>query len=293
MRPHLLRRVLELAEKDPNVIFLTGDVGYGFTDPLRDRLGERFINCGVAEANMISVAAGLAGAGLTPFIYSIVPFVTLRCLEQIRNDLAYHRAPARILGMGAGFTYGAQGPSHHALEDLHVLAAIPGLAIVNCANRAELDFVFADLEALRAPLYFRIGKDRGPEGPTVEPIGRAYRVRSGTDVNIVASGHLLGEAIAATEILDAGGVSVNLISCPWLLPFPTGELRSRLVSAPIVSVVEAYAGNILETALVGGGRFRAVSVARDFSSRVGDAEFLRRAAGLDRLAIAAAARSIL
>jgi len=293
VRPLLLKKVEALAKRDSRIIFLAGDVGYGVTDGLRDSLKERFINAGVAEANMVSMAAGLGAAGLRPFLYSISPFLTLRCFEQIRNDLVYHRVPARLLGMGAGFTYGNQGPSHHALEDLHVMGSLPRLQVVNCANNDELSALFDRFENADEVVYFRTGKDTGPAHAEEAP-GLAYRVSAGTDLNLVGSGTILAETRAAAETLRSRGVSVNLISCPCPYPFPTAEMKRCLVEAPVLSVIEAYSGNPLEMGLATlSGCYRAVSVAREFTSRVGDPAYLKKAAGLGSEAIAAAAFSIL
>ena len=116
MRNRIIHLVEAAASRDDKVVFLTGDLGFSVVEPLMDALGERFINMGVAEANMMSVASALAAQGFKPFVYSIAPFVTLRCLEQIRNDIAYQKRAVRVIGAGAGYSYGTLGPSHHALR---------------------------------------------------------------------------------------------------------------------------------------------------------------------------------
>jgi len=301
MRNHIIKLVENHAVSDPNVIFLTGDLGFSVVEGLQAKCGERFINAGVAEANMISMAAGLGSTGFKPYLYSIVPFITMRCFEQIRNDLAYHKVPARIIGVGAGYAYGTLGPSHHALEDTHVISGIPHTTIVNSANVAELEYAFHLLRDSERVVYFRIGKDKGPEFTPAEPVSAAYRVRAGRDLNLVVSGHILGEAIAAVDTLEKENqLTVNLISCPLLHPYPKEKVDKLLISAPVVTLVEAYPGNVLEHGVMQSVLARSEALpylslhaTHEFSTVVGDAQYQRNLSGIDAARVTASIRAFL
>lgn len=298
-------RIIELIEADascdPSVVFLTGDLGFSVVEPLEAALGERFVNMGVAEANMISVAASLAAVGLRPFAYSITPFVTSRCFEQIRNDLCYQRRAARLVGVGAGFSYGALGPSHHGLEDAALMASLPDLVIVNPGNVAELDRCYAALRDDERPVYFRIARESGSQYavPLFSPERGAYEAREGADVTLVSSGVGVSECLRAADELARSGVEAAVVSVPILHPFPKDALAALLGRRPVVSVFEGYRGNPLSLGvmevLLEQGRARAFAdlvAPQKFPSLVGNTETLRRRSGLDAASIAAAARRL-
>ena len=143
MRNHLVGLIGEAARSQPDILFLTADLGFSVVEPLQESMGPRFINAGIAEANMITMAASLSFCGFQPYVYSITPFITARCYEQIRNDVCYHGAPVRLIGTAAGFSYGTLGPTHHALEDATIMATLPGMTVFSPATISELDRLFA------------------------------------------------------------------------------------------------------------------------------------------------------
>ena len=158
MRDAFAQEMTRLAGERMDVTLLSGDIGNRMFDRFKQAAPERFINCGIAEANMMSLAAGMALSGLRPVIYTITPFTTPRCLEQIRVGVAYHQAPVVIVGTGSGLSYAELGPTHHSLEDMAILRTLPGLNVVAPADSAEL--VAQLRQALDAPhpTYMRIGK---------------------------------------------------------------------------------------------------------------------------------------
>ena len=137
MRNAFIRGLTKLAESDERIVFLTGDLGYKLFDDFATRYPGRFLNAGVAEQNMVGVAAGLASEGFRPFVYSIATFATLRCLEQIRDDVCYNGLPVTIVGVGGGFSYGANGPTHHATEDLAIMRALPNMTVIAPGDPVE------------------------------------------------------------------------------------------------------------------------------------------------------------
>ena len=302
MRNRIIELIDQAAKADPKLLFLTGDLGFSVVEPLQEHMGERFINMGISEANMMSVASSLAACGHKVFTYSIAPFVTARCFEQIRNDVCYQQRPIKIIGVGAGYSYGTMGPSHHALEDAHIMSALPDMVIGSPANKAELDRFFALTLSVAAPVYFRIPRESGSARsvPEFGLASGAYLVRRGQDVNLVASGVAVEEAAAAAILLETKGISANLISVPVLKPFPTETLNGLLVSGPVISIFEGYPANPLSVGVmqmlcgnINRHSFFDFSVPHGFSHQVGNTDHLRQIARLDGEGIAARVNDIL
>ncbi|HMV46813.1 MAG TPA: 1-deoxy-D-xylulose-5-phosphate synthase, partial [Blastocatellia bacterium] len=137
MRAAFTETIVELAERDPRILLLTGDLGYCALEPFAEKFPDRFFNCGVAEQNMVGVATGLAEAGYIPFVYSIATFASLRTYEFIRNGPILHHLPVRIVGVGGGFEYGTAGPTHYGLEDAGVMRLQPGLTVISPADHQQ------------------------------------------------------------------------------------------------------------------------------------------------------------
>ena len=176
MRNAFIRGLTALAERDDRVVFLTGDLGYKLFDNFAERFPGRFLNAGVAEQNMVGVAAGLALEGFRPFVYSIATFATLRCLEQIRDDVCYNGLAVTVVGVGGGFSYGANGPTHHATEDLAVMRALPNMTVVAPGDPVEAELAVAALPD--APSYLRLGRAGDPvvhQSPPEFSVGRRSR----------------------------------------------------------------------------------------------------------------------
>jgi transketolase len=295
MRNRIIELIRATSETDPSIVFLTGDLGYSVVEPLDAALGERFVNMGVAEANMISVASTMAATGLTPFAYSIAPFISARCLEQIRNDVAYHRRCVRMISVGSGFSYGTLGPSHHALEDASLLAQLPGMIVVNPCNTAELDRLYLLLMMEQSPAYLRIARENGPrfDADMTSLRSGAYEVKAGGDITLVASGVTVTESLVASELLARDGIDAAVVSVPVLAPFPTQALLGAIKTTAVISVFEGYPGNPLSVGTMSailehrrGGVFANLDAPMVFPSIVGNTAFLRRAAGLDAQSIA-------
>lgn len=302
MRDHLVKLIGAAAREREDMVFLTGDLGFSVVEPLQELLGSRFINAGISEANMVSMAASLGACGFEPYLYSITPFITARCYEQIRNDVCYHEARVRLIGIGAGFSYGTLGPSHHALEDATIMSTLPGMTVFSPGTLAELDQLFALSAAIPGPIYYRVGRENGPERETCDFTLERPVVTwtEGRAINIVASGSITGPAFKALELLQARGVDARLITVPVIAPFPAAALAAELAPAPTVVVFEGYEGNPLE-ASVGkllaempsqhAARFLNAGCA--FAKSVGGTDYQRRLFGLDAEAIAGAALEML
>jgi transketolase len=301
MRNRIVELIRLAALKDPKTVFMTGDIGYSVVEKARETLGERFINAGVAEANMATMAAAMAMTGLRVYIYSITPFVTLRCFEQIRNDICYQGRNVRIVGVGAGYSYGSLGPSHHALEDATILGTLPDMTVLCPAGCAELDALFAAYDRVNEPIYFRIGREKGPElsPPLLSVEAPAWVVRDGTSATALCSGAVVEKAHAAADALIADGVSLRVVSVPVMEPFPAAAVKPLLADGPVVTVCEAYEGNPLDVGVMrllleeGLARpFASVCLKKKFPKHVGNHDALREAGGLSAASIAGKVRNL-
>ena len=243
MRNAFAKQVTALAEQDERVVLLSGDIGNRLFDDFKTKCPSRFYNCGVAEANKVGVAAGLAMSGLRPVCYTITPFITYRCMEQIRIDVCYHNAPVVIVGTGAGLSYASLGSTHHSCEEMGMLRLLPGLTILAPADEME---VRAGLKsALRhpGPVYMRIGKKGEPVLHKTEPefvIGKAISVRPGTDVCLLSTGTMLAVALAAADILEAEKCSAAVFSVPTVKPLDTQLLEEVFARFKVVATLEEH-----------------------------------------------------
>jgi transketolase len=187
---------------NPDFVFLTGDLGFGALEPLQKVLGSRFINTGVAEQNMVGVAAGLAHEGMLPWVYSIAPFLYARAYEQIRNDIAMHRLPVVLVGNGGGYGYGAMGATHHALEDCALMATLSPMRVIVPAFQSDIPTITADLFHGESPAYLRLGRCEAPTSYDV-PLYRPWRkLIDGNGPVIVTIGPLAGGYLSRFLNLD-------------------------------------------------------------------------------------------
>jgi transketolase len=243
MRNAFAQQLTELAERDPRVVVLSGDIGNRLFDDLKARCPNRFFNCGVAEANMIGMAAGLALSGLRPVCYTIAPFITYRCLEQIRVDVCYHQAPVVIAGTGAGLAYASLGATHHSCEEMGMLRLLPGLAVVAPADAAEVRGALRAALRSPQPVYLRLGKKGEPVIHKTDPdfeIGKAITLREGTDICLLSAGTMLPVAIQAADLLEAQGHSTSVISFHTLKPLDEATLASAFSRCRLVVTLEEH-----------------------------------------------------
>jgi transketolase len=244
MRTSFIETLCELAAADERIWLLTGDLGYSVLEPFQRRFPERYVNVGVAEQNLTGVAAGAASCGRIVFTYSIANFPTLRCLEQIRNDVCYHELPVKVVAVGGGFSYGAQGYTHHGLEDLAVLRALPGMTVVAPADPHETRAATRAIAALPGPCYLRLGKAGEPlVHPTPPPfeLGKAIRAREGGDATLISTGGMLKFTLAAAERLAVGhGVQARVLSMHTLKPLDVEAVNAAARETGAIVTVEEH-----------------------------------------------------
>jgi transketolase len=300
VRDAFFDELLTLFRHDRRVVFLTGDLGYKLFDKLREHDPARVINCGIREAGMIGYAAGLAKTGLLPFVYSITPFVTLRCLEQIKIDLCYNQANVVVVGVGGGFAYGQNGPTHHGVDDIGVLSCLPGLTVWTPADPHEVRLCVRAAAVLDSPAYLRLGRNKEPRIYSslhgTPAIAEPALVREGSDGTIVACGFILHEVLKAADRLNHAGIHPAVVRITTLRPFPEEYIRQLSADGrPVMTVEEHVATGGLgqETARIiaetgRGNRFRMLAIPAVFPDACYDRDTLLERSGLDADAITAA-----
>lgn len=205
MRSTFVGELLEQAKKDERILLLTGDLGYGVVDTFQHELPDQFINFGINEQSMMGAAAGLAASGFKPFVYSIGNFPTYRCLEQIRNDVCHMNLDVCIVALGAGFSYGTAGYSHHLIEDISAMSSLPNISIYSPADILEVELLFPKILAESGPRYLRLGK--GGEGRITNNFQQVASGISTLDgskkLAVIATGNILSELILAVNEISA------------------------------------------------------------------------------------------
>jgi transketolase len=298
MRTTFIATLSELAEEDDRIWLVTGDLGYSVLEPFAARFPGRYVNVGVAEQNMTGVAAGLARCGKVPFTYSIANFPTLRCLEQIRNDVCYHEGNVKVVAVGGGYAYGAQGYTHHGVEDLGIMRMLPGMTVVAPGDPIETRLATRAIAATAGPCYLRLGKAKEPVVHDREPefrLGEAIVVRPGRDATLISTGGMLEESVAAAARLAAGGIDARVLSMHTIKPLDAGAvLRAARETGAVVTVEEHSVTGGLGSAVAevlaeagSPGRFRRFGMPDRLSHEVGKQESLRRRAGDLGAAVAA------
>lgn len=243
MRNAFADEITKIAQERDDVVLLSGDIGNRLFDKFKAGSPDRFYNCGVAEANMVGVAAGMASCGLRPVCYTIATFLTYRVIEQIRLDLGYHHQKVVLVGTGAGLSYASLGATHHSLEDMGMLRLIPGMAVLAPADVMELRPALRAALEFDGPVYIRIGKKGEPVVHADEPdfrIGRALRMREGARVWILSLGNMLSVAMEAAGCLGARGIDCGVASMGSLKPLDTGMLGEVFGTADVVATVEEH-----------------------------------------------------
>jgi transketolase len=296
VRNELCESLLRLA-KEPDFVFLTGDLGFQALEPLQQAAGERFINAGVAEQNMVSVGAGLARIGLHPWLYSIAPFLYARPYEQIRNDICLHDLPVKLIGNGGGYGYGVMGSTHHALEDYGALLCLPHLHAFVPAFGADVPIMIAHLARFAHPAYLRLGRCELPAGFVLPPYAPWRQLLNGRGpATLVIVGPLAGGILKAALDLPTDQqpnlwVLTELPVTPDTIPV---EFLKDLRRTDYLVVVEEHVaqggvGQMLAHCLLGMGQaphqLRHHCAQGYLSGRYGSQVFHRRECGLDAASV--------
>jgi transketolase len=293
MRTAFFNTLCELAQEQENITLVVGDLGFGVVEPFAKRFPSQYLNAGVAEQNMTGVAAGLALSGKTVFTYSIANFPTIRCLEQIRNDVCYHRANVKIVAVGGGFVYGSLGMTHHATEDLAIFRALPEIVVVAPGDPQETRLATRAIAEYPGPCYLRLGRAGEPQvhqQPVTFQLGKAIMVSDGKDLTLISTGGMLATAVRAAELLRMHGLSPRVLSMHTLKPLDHEAILAAARETQAIVTVEEHSitgglGSAVAEVLAEQSErhvcLKRIGLPPTFSSHVGSQEYLRAMYGLD------------
>jgi len=291
MRKSFFDKLVKHAIKDTNLYILTGDLGFRLFDEFRLNCPERFFDVGVAESNMIGIAAGLSLSNKNVYCYSIIPFLLMRAYEQIRLDIAYHNLNVKLIGAGGGFSYGLEGFTHFGIEDLSLMRSLPNMNVVVPADPEESK-ILADLSyEYPYPLYIRLGRTGEPlihsRRPNFE-IGKGIILSEGKDILIFSIGSMVYESIKAVEILKKYKISVTLINIHTLKPIDTELINDFSRSHKAVFTIEEHSiigglGSAVAEVMAESsykGIFHRIGIPDKLENYVGSASYLKEKYGL-------------
>ena len=303
MRTAFIEELVIQAERDERIWLVCGDLGYSVLEAFSDRFPDRYLNAGVAEQNMTGIAAGLALTGKIVFTYSIANFPIMRCLEQIRNDVCYHKLNVKVVAVGGGLAYGSHGYTHHGVEDLAIMSALPSMAVVAPGDPVEARAATALLAATPGPAYLRLGKageKTWHQRPIDLRLGQAISVQDGSEVTLISTGGVLGITIEAAQELGKDGHSVRLLSMPCLVPLDADAIRRAAHETKAIVTVEEHGigglGTMTAEVLAStrtGIPFHAVRLGRDPIRVAGTQEELRASQGVSVQGIVTAVNELL
>jgi len=304
MRTAFIRTLVELAAQDERVNLVVGDLGFGVVEAFANQFPKRFVNAGVAEQNMTAIAAGMALSGKIVFTYSIANFPTLRCFEQIRNDVCYHNANVIVASVGGGLAYGALGMTHHATEDIAVMRALPNITVVAPGDPLEAELATRALVAQPGPAYLRLGRSGEPLVHRQSPasatppgygscrdfqLGQAIQLANGDDLTLIATGTMLHTAVAVGERLCETGIHARVLSMHTIKPLDVAAVLAAARETRAIVTLEEHSitgglgsavAEVLAESAVEKVPFKRLGLPSQFTSLVGSQEYLKQAYSL-------------
>ena len=291
MRKALSETLLRLAKDDERIFLVTADMGYSVFEEMKKAIPDRTLNIGIQEANMMGFCAGLAMAGKIPFTYTIASFATMRCFEQIRDDIAYQNVNVKIIGTGGGIGYGTLGPTHHSIEDIGIMRCIPKMCIVCPADSVETRHAVEAAYKRDGPVYIRIGKNEPPIHSDLKEfeIGKAIMVQDGPDATIISTGSMLRIAIETAGILKKAGINTRVLSMHTVKPIDEKAVLDAAVQTKAIFTLEEHnviggLGSAVSEILAEKGanvRFHRFGIPDEFAKNVGSQQFLLKGYGLE------------
>jgi len=304
MRTEFIKELCEIAETDDRIWLLTSDLGYSVLEQFYNLFPKRYINVGVAEQNMTGIAAGLAMCGKVAFTYSIANFPTLRCVEQIRNDVCYHNVDVKIVAVGGGLVYGALGMTHHGTEDLAIMRALPNMTVIAPGDPVEVKLAMRAIVERKGPYYLRLGSSKEPivhQNLTHFQIGKAIKVKDGSDVTLITTGGMLYNTYQAAEKLMQKGIQARVLSMHTLKPLDAEAVMDAAQQTGAILTIEEHSiigglGSAVAEILAESGNqniiFKRLAIRDLFCQVVGSQEYLRGIYGLSVDGIIKAVQSL-
>lgn len=307
MRYTVIHKLIDLGKKDKDIELITGDLGFGVLKPFWETLPDQFVNAGIAEQNMTGAAAGMALEGKKVFTYSIGNFPTLRCLEQIRNDCAYHNANVNIICVGGGYVYGSLGMSHHATEDIAILRALPDVTVICPGDPVEAALATEKIANTEGTCYLRLG--RGGEkviNTSIKEfeIGKAYKIRDAKGLNkkvaVFSTGAILEETAKACDMLDEQGIAVEQYSFPSVKPIDKEVIEycsnrfDNIFTVEEHNIVGGFGGAVAEVMAECAGKAKLHRIGIDdfYCIKVGSQAYLREQVGIDAKGICSKVKEV-
>jgi len=291
MRTAFINTLTEIARKDERIFLLTADMGYSVFEKFRKEFPDRFLNTGIAEQNTIGVAAGLAKSGRIVYAYSIIPFITMRCFEQVRLDLAYNETNVKLVGVGGGFAYGSLGASHHATEDIAIMKSLPNMTVLCPGDPIETEELVKQSYQMDGPMYIRLGKNGEPNihsSSSNIKIGKAFQVTEGDDLILITTSTMLQTGKKWVGEWKEEGVDVNHIQIHTMKPFDVESIKQLIDrNIPIIALEEhniiGGLGSSVAEVIAESGKgvnFLRIGVPDKFSHYVGGQKFQQEKFGL-------------
>lgn len=294
MRTEVIEKIYSLMKRDKNIYFLTGDLGFSVLEKIEKEFPDRFFNMGVAEQNMMGVAAGIALSGKKVYVYSIIPFITMRCFEQIRDDICYNDANVTIIGVGSGLSYGILGSTHFALEDIAILRSLPNMTIVSPADGLEAVLAIDTIYHLPSPVYLRIGKKTEPiiyQKPYPFKLGKGVILTQGKDIAVFTTGCITKNVLQAGDILkNKYNIDAAIINIHTIKPIDEELILETSKGKKAIFTVEEHSkigglGSSISEIISGYAKMPVVSrigTPDEFIKHIGSQEYLR-----DKLSLSA------
>lgn len=286
MRNTFINTIFKIAQKDKRVMLLAADIGYSVLEEFIEKLPKQYLNTGIAEQNTTGVAAGMAIEGRIPLIYSIIPFVTMRNFEQIRNDICYQNLNVKIIGIGAGFSYGPYAHTHHALEDIGILRNLPNLVIVAPGDPLEAEEAASAILKHKGPVYVRLGKKGEPNIHKKKPtfaIGKGIIIEEGYDLTLIATSNMLQRASEVVNELKKIKITTRLISMHTIKPLDKELVLDCAKKTKVLFTLEEHSvigglGSAVAEIIAESERkvkFRRFAVPDRFTKAIGYQDFMR------------------
>ena len=282
--------LVDLAKKDDRICFITPDMGYGVMDSFKTTFPDRYFNLGIAEQNVIAVAAGMALSGFKPYVYSVIPFIVHRCLEQIRVNISYMNVDVKIIGTGAGFEYGNAGATHYGTEDISIMRSFPNIEVYSPGDLSETEQIVRLSAQHNKPAYIRLGKhDRGVINKNTIELGKASILEEGDDVALIATGNMLPVAYDYAQELKREGIHPTLVSMHTIKPLDKECVLNLINKVSRIYTFEEHniiggLGSAVAEIIAESGKgieFKRIGINDEHSHYVGNADYIRSQFKLD------------
>ena len=289
MRKTFINTLIDLARNDKDIVLITPDMGFSVLEPFFEEFPERSFNAGIAEQNAVSIAAGLALMGKKPYVYTIIPFLVERAFEQVKLDVAYMNTNVKLVGIGAGFTYGSAGATHHATEDISLMRSLPNMTVCCPGDNNEAEQIIRQSALNSKPMYIRIGRhNRGIFNNDKLEIGKATVIEKGEDIAIISTSNMLPDAAYYCNQLKEQGRKPYLISMHTIKPLDSSIINQLIEKGVEIQTMEEHSiigglGSAVAEIIAESGtgiKFKRIGVPDKFSHYIGNQKYIKKQFGL-------------